>query len=102
METDLDSSVRIPRRALRASQPLRIGVDEERNALALSTELAEIGAIDVRRNRIKWEVSVDCPKTHPSVVRALDAARRTLGPSDTALVLVDGHKYRVRGECLGR
>jgi hypothetical protein len=81
-------------------EPVRIKVDEEPHALALAQELIGIAGLDVRQLADGWEVRVERIDGDRVVVRILDAVRQALAgdPSVSALVVLDGREYRMRGE----
>ena len=85
--------------------PLRVRFREERHALALADELASLAPLEVsRRHSHAWEVSIDDLQTKESLVKTLEAVRRTLSgqPSATAEVVVNGDTYQMRGESARR
>jgi anti-anti-sigma factor len=79
--------------------PLRITVDEERQAVALAEELIGVSDVDLHPERDRWVVSLKARHTDNLVVRALDAVRRSLAgkPTASALVTLDGHEYHMQG-----
>ncbi len=79
--------------------PLRISVDEERDAVALAQELIGISDVDLHPERDKWVVSLRAGHTDNLVVRVLDAVRRSLAgqPKASVLVTLDGHEYQMQG-----
>ena len=80
--------------------PLRITVDEERQAVALAQELIGVSDVDLHPERERWVVSLRAVHTDKRVVRVLDALRRSLAgePTASALVTLDGHEYHMHGE----
>jgi hypothetical protein len=66
-------------------EPLRIRVPEHRQALALSSELTELG---------------HGPKANGVIVKVLEAVRRTLAgaPAASAEILLDGRRHHMDGE----
>jgi hypothetical protein len=80
--------------------PIRITVDEERQAVALAQELIGVSDVDFHSERDRWVVSLKPGHTHNLVVRVLDAVRRSLAgePTAWALVTLDGHEYRMQGD----
>jgi anti-sigma B factor antagonist len=79
--------------------PLRITVDEERQAVALAQELTGVSEVDLYPERDGWVVSLSAGHTDNFVLRALDAVRRSLAgePTASALVTLDGHEYHMQG-----
>jgi anti-sigma B factor antagonist len=79
--------------------PLRITVDEERQAVALAQELIGVSDVDLHPERDAWVVSLRAGHTDNLVVRVLDAVRRSLAgePTASALVTLDGHEYHMHG-----
>ncbi|MGB2952664.1 MAG: STAS domain-containing protein [Gaiellaceae bacterium] len=82
--------------------PLRITVDEERQAVALAQELIGVSDVDPHPERDRWVVSLTAGHTDNFVVRVLDAVRQSLAgePTASALVTVDGHEYHMQGACV--
>jgi len=80
--------------------PVRITVDEERQAVALAQELIGVSDVDLQPERERWVVSLKTRHTDNLVVRVLDAVRRSLDgePTASALVTLDGHDYHMQGE----
>jgi hypothetical protein len=80
--------------------PVRITVDEERQAIALAQELIGVSDVDLQPERDRWVVSLKTRHTDNLVVRVLDAVRRSLDgePTASALVTLDGHDYHMQGE----
>jgi hypothetical protein len=80
--------------------PVRITVDEERQAVALAQELIGVSDVDLQPERDRWVVSLKTRHTDNLVVRVLDAVRRSLDgePTASALVTLDGHDYHMQGE----
>jgi hypothetical protein len=80
--------------------PVRITVDEERQAIALAQELIGVSDVDLQLERDRWVVSLKTRHTDNLVVRVLDAVRRSLDgePTASALVTLDGHDYHMQGE----
>jgi hypothetical protein len=80
--------------------PVRITVDEERQAIALAQELIGVSDVDLQPERDRWVVSLKTRHTDNLVVRVLDAVRRSLAgePTASALVTLDGHDYHMQGE----
>jgi hypothetical protein len=81
-------------------EPVRIRLGEERHAIALAHELVGLTRLDLRRETGCWEVAVGGAESGRLLVRVLDAVRGVLAgqPSASALVLLDGHEYRMQGE----
>jgi len=81
-------------------EPVRIRVDDERHAVALTQELFGIAGLEVQQDRDAWEVRLANVDGDRVVVQVLDAVRRALAgdPEATALVKLDGREYRMRGE----
>jgi len=79
--------------------PLRIRFSEERHAVALADELAEL-APEVSRNGHSWELSIDDLQTKDFLVHTLEAIRSTLSgqPAATAEVDVNGDTYQMLAE----
>lgn len=82
------------------TERLRIRFVEERHAVALAHELAELAPLEVGRTSDAWEVSIGGLQTSTLVVSTLEAVRRTLSgqPSATAEVVLDGDTFRLDGE----
>ena len=80
--------------------PVRITVDEERQAIALAQELIGVSDVDLQPERDRWVVSLKTRHTDNLVVRVLDAVRRSLDgePTASALVTLDGHDYHMQGQ----
>jgi hypothetical protein len=80
--------------------PVRITVDEERQAIALAQELIGVSDVDLQPERDRWVVSLKTRHTDNLVVRVLDAVRRSLAgePTASALVTLDGHDYHMQGQ----
>ena len=80
--------------------PVRITVDEERQAVALAQELIGVSDVDLQPERDRWVVSLKTRHTDNLVVRVLDAVRRSLAgePTASALVTLDGREYHMQGE----
>jgi hypothetical protein len=80
-------------------EPLRITVDEERQAIALAQELIGVSAVDLHPERDRWVVSLKATRTDNFIVRVLDAVRRSLAgePAASALVTLNGHEYHMQG-----
>ena len=80
--------------------PVRITVDEERQAVALAQELIGVSDVDLQPERDRWVVFLKTRHTDNLVVRVLDAVRRSLDgePTASALVTLDGHDYHMQGE----
>ena len=81
--------------------PLRITVDEERQAVALAQELIGFSDVDLRHEGDRWVVALRAGHTGDRlVVRVLDAVRRSLAgdPTASALVTLDGREYQMQGE----
>jgi hypothetical protein len=83
----------------REMEPLRITVDEERQAVALAQELIGVSAVDLHPERDRWVVSLRAVRTHDFIARVLDAVRRSLAgePAASALVTLNGHEYHMEG-----
>ena len=81
-------------------EPLRIRFVEERHAVALADELAELAPIEVGPTSDAWKVSIDGLQTRTLVISTLEAIRRTLSgqPSATAEVVLGGDTFGMRGE----
>ncbi len=81
-------------------EPLRIRVAEHRHALALGSELAELGTVEVIDGTGVWDVCVHGLKADGVIVRALEAVRRSLAgaPAATVEILLDGRLYHMNGE----
>jgi len=79
---------------------LRITVDEERQAVAVASELIDVSEVDLHSERDRWVVSLKAGHSNNLVTRVLDAVRRSLAgePTASALVTIDGHDYQMRGE----
>ena len=80
--------------------PVRITVDEERQAVALGQELIGVSDVDIQPERDRWVVSLKTRHGNDLVVRVLDAVRRSLAgePTASALVNLHGHEYHMQGE----
>jgi hypothetical protein len=80
--------------------PLRITVDEERQAVALAHELISVSDVDLHPEGDGWVVSLSAGHADNFVVRVLDAVRRSLAgdPPASALVTLDGREYHMQGE----
>jgi hypothetical protein len=79
--------------------PLRITVDEERQAVALAQELIGVSDVDLHPEGDRWVVSLGAGHIgNRVVVRVLDAVRRSLAgkPTASALVTLDGREYQMR------
>jgi hypothetical protein len=81
-------------------EPLRIRVTEHRHALALSSELTELGTVEVSDRTGVWEVCLHGPKANGVIVKALEAIRRSLAsdPAASAEILLDGRYHHMNGE----
>ena len=82
-------------------EPLRIRFLEERHAVALADELAELAPIEVGPTSDAWEISIDDLQTKALlVISTLEAIRHTLSgqPSATAEVDLGGDTYRMLAE----
>ena len=79
--------------------PLRITVNEERQAIALARELFGISDVDLHAERDSWVVSLTSGHAKNLVVRVLDAVRRSLAgePTASALVTIKGREYHMQG-----
>ena len=79
---------------------LRITVDEERQAVAVASELIGVSEVDLHSERDRWVVSLKAGHSNNLVVRVLDAVRRSLAgePTASALVTIDGHDYHMDGD----
>jgi hypothetical protein len=82
------------------SEPLRVRLVEEKQALALVRELAGIDGVEVHRDRGDWEVTLCNGNGEQHVVTVLDAVRRALTgqPTASARVMLDGREYQLQGE----
>jgi len=80
--------------------PFRITVDDQAQALALADELSAKADVDVRFKGHAWELSIDGARTKGLVTTALDAVRRSLDgqPSASAVIVLDGRRYRMYGQ----
>ena len=84
-----------------SADPLRITVDEERQAVALAQELIGVSDVDLHPEGDRWVVSLRAGQIgNRLVVRVLDAVRRSLAgePTASALVILDGHEYQMQGD----
>jgi hypothetical protein len=81
-------------------EPLRIRVPEHRQALALSSELTELGTVEIVDGTGVWEVHLHGPKANGVIVKVLEAVRRTLAgaPAASAEILLDGRRHHMDGE----
>jgi anti-anti-sigma factor len=79
--------------------PLRITVDEERQAVALAQELIGVSEVDLHPKGDRWVVSLNAGHTDNLVARVLDVVRRSLAgePTASALVTIDGHEHHMQG-----
>jgi len=79
---------------------LRITVDEERQAVAVASELIDVSEVDLHSERDRWVVSLKAGHSNNLVVRVLNAVRRSLAgePTASALVTIDGHDYHMHGD----
>ena len=79
-------------------EPLRIVVDDERQAGVIARELVGLVGLDVGPADGRWEVTLDCVKTDRLVIRVLDAVRSSLAddPSSSALVAFEGREYHIQ------
>ena len=80
-------------------EPLRITVDEERQAVALAQELIGVSDVDLHPERDRWVVSLRAGPSNNFIVRVLEAVRRSLAgePAASALVTLNGHEYYMEG-----
>jgi hypothetical protein len=80
-------------------EPLRISVDEERQAVALAQELIGVSAVDLHPEHDRWVVSLRGRHSNNFIVRVLDAVRRSLAgePAASALVTLGGQEYHMEG-----
>jgi hypothetical protein len=95
-----DTGRKVANPAATSLEPLRIRVTEHRQALALSTELTELGPVEVIDGTGVWEVCLHGSKADGVVIKALEAVRRSLAgaPMASAEVLLDGRHYRMHAE----
>jgi hypothetical protein len=80
-------------------EPVRIVVNDERQAGAVTRELVGLVGLDVHPAEGRWEVTLNCIKTDRLVIRVLDAVRSSLArdPSASALVVLEGREYHIQG-----
>jgi hypothetical protein len=80
-------------------EPLKVRVEDESHAIALTRELADLRTVDLQPCDGAWEVSIEGLDSDRLIVRVLDAVRQILGasPDAAALVLLDGREYRLDG-----
>jgi hypothetical protein len=95
-----DTRRKVANPAATSLEPLRIRVTEHLHALALSTELTELGTVEVIDGTGVWEVRLHGPKADGAIVKALEAVRRSLtgAPAASAEILLDGRHYHMNGE----
>ena len=81
-------------------EPVWIKVNEEPHAIALAQELVGMPGLDVHQTSEGWEVRVEGLNGDRGLVRILDSVRTALAgdTSASALVVLDGREYRMRGE----
>jgi hypothetical protein len=89
----------LPTAANGRGDPLRVRVRDERHAALLAHELGGL-PVDCHRYDGVWEVTVESPSVNGTVVRVLNAVSTTLAgePAATALVLLGGREYEIRGQ----
>jgi hypothetical protein len=95
-----DTRRKVANPAATSLEPLRIRVTEDRHALALSSELTELGTVEVIDGTGVWEVSLHGLKANGVIVKALEAVRRSLAgdPAASAEIVLDGRRYHMNGE----
>lgn len=84
-------------------EPVRIVVDDERQAAAIARALVGLVGLDVHPAEGRWEVTLDCIKTDRLVIRVFDAVRSSL-PDDasaSALVVLEGREYQIHATAAG-